>query len=140
MKNIIKSLLLFGFVTTLITAPLQNGTWFGYERIKSETDIEFDNNLHEETSFSSNTRGNKWFNMTVDSQGSVGLYPSIALNNNFLPHISYYDSGNGDLKYAYYDGNQWHNETVDSQGNVGDWTSIALDSKDVANSYQLIPP
>ena len=66
-----------------------------------------------------------WHIETVDSYGKVGEDPSIALDSNDHPHISYY--GNGNLKYAYYDGSSWHIETVDSDG----WgSSIALDSND----------
>ena len=80
--------------------------------------------------FSCSTRGNKWWIQTVDEQGDVGAYTSIALDNNSNPHISYYDSTNQDLKYAYYDGVQWHIETVDSEGYVGGHTSIVLDTDD----------
>jgi PKD repeat protein len=46
------------------------------------------------------------------------------------PHISYYDSTNGDLKYARWMGSFWANQTIDSGGDVGKYTSIALDSND----------
>ncbi|WP_144060459.1 hypothetical protein [Archaeoglobus sulfaticallidus] len=64
---------------------------------------------------------------TVDSSGG-GRHPSLALDSNGNPHISYYDATNGDLKYAYKDANGWHIETVDSEGDVGKYTSLALDS------------
>jgi len=59
------------------------------------------------------------------------------LDVNERPHISYYDSTNGDLKYTYWTGTEWHKETVDSQGDVGECTSISLDSNDLPHiSYR----
>jgi hypothetical protein len=43
-----------------------------------------------------------WHIETVDSEGNVGLYASLALDGGGYPHISYLDWSNGDLKYAYY--------------------------------------
>ena len=42
----------------------------------------------------------RWYIRTLDSNGSVGIYTSIALDAGGNPHISY--SGNSDLKYAKY--------------------------------------
>ena len=44
------------------------------------------------------------------------------------PHISYVDSTNGLLRYAYHDGASWALSTVDPSGSVLGYTSIALDS------------
>ena len=71
-----------------------------------------------------------WKIETVDSAGYVGYYTSLALDSSDYPHISYYDSTNRDLKYAYWDGAAWQVETVDSDGDVGYNTSLALDSSD----------
>ena len=71
-----------------------------------------------------------WIIQTVDSEGVVGHYTSIALDSSGHPHISYQDYGNEDLKYARWDGKSWIIQTVDSEGDVGESTSIALDSSD----------
>ena len=64
---------------------------------------------------------------TVDSEGDVGLFASIALDSSGYPHISYYDSTNDDLKYASWTGSSWSTQTVDSAERVGYDTSISLD-------------
>jgi hypothetical protein len=71
-----------------------------------------------------------WNIETVDSDGSVGYYTSVALDSGDNPHISYRDMGNRDLKYARWNGTGWNIETVDSDGSVGYYTSLALDSGD----------
>lgn len=43
-----------------------------------------------------------WHVEAVDSEGSVGSHTSLALDADGYPHISYYDDGNGGLKYASY--------------------------------------
>ncbi len=60
-----------------------------------------------------------------------GRFSSIALDSAGRPHISYYDSISGDLKYAYqhaYGG--WYFYTVDTEGLVGQHTSLVLDVND----------
>ncbi|MEN3045110.1 MAG: Ig-like domain-containing protein [Candidatus Hydrothermales bacterium] len=71
--------------------------------------------------------GLAWQVYSVDVQGIVGKYTSITVDDQNRIYISYYDSTNGNLKYAFYDGNIWKLETVDGEfTNVGKWTSIAL--------------
>jgi subtilisin family serine protease len=60
--------------------------------------------------------------------GAVGQHTSIRVDNEGRPRISYYDSGNGDLKYAAWTGTAWEAQTVDSNGDVGQYTSLALDT------------
>jgi len=66
---------------------------------------------------------------TVDDSGDVGAFSSIEVDSLGHPHVSYFDTGNGDLKYAWYDGTSWHIEVVDSEGNVGLYTSLELDAE-----------
>ncbi|RLF40713.1 MAG: hypothetical protein DRN21_01600 [Thermoplasmata archaeon] len=70
-----------------------------------------------------------WSIETVDHEGFVGRYTSIALDSQEYPHISYCDAGNWDLKYAYWDGSEWKTETVDTKYMAGVPTAIVLDSK-----------
>ena len=46
-----------------------------------------------------------------------------------VPHISYHDVTNGDLKYAVKSGTSWTLETVDATGLVGRFTSLVLDAQ-----------
>lgn len=66
-----------------------------------------------------------WRIETVDSEGMVGKYPSLALDDSDRPHISY--CGFEGLKHAWHDGSVWHVETVDSVGSWDSSTSLALD-------------
>ncbi len=69
----------------------------------------------------------EWNFETIDSDGYVGRFNSIAVDMNSRPRISYYDDTNGNLKYAAWTGSLWDIDTVDSDGDVGWSTSIALD-------------
>ncbi len=74
-----------------------------------------------------------WNTQTIDSEGDVGLYTSIALDSLGAIHISYLDKTNDDLKYATStSGNEgtWQTTTVDTIGDVGIYGSIAIDSND----------
>lgn len=71
-----------------------------------------------------------WQTETVDQEGDVGAFTSLALDSGGQPHISYLDSTNDDLMYAYHDGAQWVTQHVDSDGNVGWYSSLVLDSED----------
>ncbi|MDH3328738.1 MAG: hypothetical protein OEM01_05840 [Desulfobulbaceae bacterium] len=74
--------------------------------------------------------GGSWAIETVDSDGAVGQYPSLALDSSNRPHISYYERHDWKLKYAHWNGASWEVETVDNTGLTGQYTAIALDSND----------
>jgi hypothetical protein len=59
----------------------------------------------------------------------IGWFTSLALDSNNIPHISYYDYTNGDLKYARWTGSDWAMESLDTTGDVGRYTSIALNDE-----------
>jgi hypothetical protein len=73
---------------------------------------------------------NAWIIETVDNEGAVGNYNSIAIDSSGKVHISYSGEGNADIKYATNSSGSWLGETVVSGGNVGGISSIATDSLD----------
>jgi len=64
----------------------------------------------------------------VKGTEDYGQCISMDLDSNDTPNFAFFDSSNGDLKYAKLSGSSWEIETVDSEGNVGYFTSIKLDS------------
>ena len=68
-----------------------------------------------------------WFRQVVDEGMGVGLYPSLVLDSDGYPHISYHDQNLGALKYTAWNGSAWEVMVVDDDGNVGDFTSLAVD-------------
>jgi hypothetical protein len=72
--------------------------------------------------------GTNWTTELVDSlpTGSTGLAPSLAVDDNGVPHISYFDAYNIDLKYARKSGSTWTVETVDATGNTGNFSEIMI--------------
>ncbi|MFX1263018.1 MAG: PKD domain-containing protein [Promethearchaeota archaeon] len=86
--------------------------------------------------------GNQWNSEIADAgQGKVGKYSSIAIDGNDERHISYYDEGYGDLRYAFSSNDNWEVSVVEeraisplnpiySNDDVGLYTSIALDSNE----------
>lgn len=70
-----------------------------------------------------------WIIETVDSNGDVGMYSSLALDENNRAHIAYYDYSGSALKYATNASGSWQFATIDYADIVGEFASIALDSK-----------
>jgi hypothetical protein len=87
--------------------------------------------------------GEEWYISTIDSEGSVGRFPSVAVDVNDNTHISYceyFDLGlYSDLKYAYRIGSSWEIEIVED-GDVGRYNSITTSSSGVPHiSYCYSP-
>jgi hypothetical protein len=53
-----------------------------------------------------------WRIETVEGDDMVGESPSLALDSNNNPHISYASNDNYSLQYAYHDGSNWSIETL----------------------------
>ncbi|GEM_PF-3649069 len=75
-----------------------------------------------------------WNCETVDSTGSTGWSPSIAITSTNIPAIAYIDQSNSRLKYAIRDGgagggcanSNWSCETVNTAGIVGNSRIVSL--------------
>jgi len=82
-----------------------------------------------------------WWTTEVDDSGDVGGYTSLAIfptdhpdpNLQGRPAISYYDWGNGDLKFAWVYGTEWHTAVIAETESVGQYTSLAIFPPDHAN-------
>jgi len=124
-----------------------NGVW-NIETIDSwgnvglYTSIDIDSNNHPHISYCNYDmrtlkyaffNGNTWKKTVVDNTAIICAdnyfcdYISLVLDDNDIPHISYCDYENFDLKYAHLTGNTWQKEIVDSVGEVGVYSSIVLD-------------
>ena len=72
--------------------------------------------------------GATWSVEEVDNTASVGHYPSIALDGDKQPHISYADTTSDYLKYAHYNGSGWEISIIDDLSHDVFDTSIAINS------------
>jgi hypothetical protein len=78
--------------------------------------------------------GAVWHQETVDSVASTGSDSdriSLKIDKSGRPHLVYYDSGLGTLKYATRDKDkkEWRTEIIDD-GSAGQYASLALDETD----------
>tara|TARA_Y100001978_G_scaffold18769_1_gene14514 strand:+ start:197 stop:5857 length:5661 start_codon:yes stop_codon:yes gene_type:complete len=89
--------------------------------------------------YANSNNGNSFGTSTVEMGGSIGAgvgqYTSIAVDSNNKIHISYWDVGNGQLKYANCIQSSgacqsWVTTVVDNSLDSGKHTSIAVDSND----------
>ncbi|MGW8250462.1 MAG: hypothetical protein ACWGO1_07450, partial [Anaerolineales bacterium] len=74
--------------------------------------------------------GSGWHSEAVDASFRVGIFASLALDATDLPHISYYDEHNGDLKYAFKDAAGWHIHSLTDAGAGA--TSLGVNSSGYA--------
>ena len=84
-------------------------------------DLRADWNLN----YTTNASG-EWVVETVDGDGSIGWFPSIAVDSSDNVHMSYSDGDNEDLKYTTKASGEWVVETVDSDGSVGWFPTMAM--------------
>jgi hypothetical protein len=72
--------------------------------------------------------GSGWKFATIDSSDTQGK-PSVAMDDSGGLHVSYYDAGARDLRYAYRsaEADSWSTAVVDSTGNLGRGPSLAVD-------------
>lgn len=84
---------------------------------------------------------NGWTRYAIDSDGIVGMYASMAVIDN-KPALSYYDSTNGNLKFARAltenpgSSDDWQVHIVDFNHQVGELTSLAvLDGKPIISYF-----
>jgi hypothetical protein len=87
-------------------------------------------------------QGAGWAISTVDSSTPTGGgYTSLAYepfkesDGVYHPTMSYYDSSNSALKFAFGSGSDWYSTTVVSQGAQGLYTSLFYDSGNKANIF-----
>ena len=71
--------------------------------------------------------GSDWQITTVDNNGITGKEPSIAVDSEEYPHISYRSTA---LKYACWTGSAWDILVLDESSNAGVQNSIALGTDD----------
>lgn len=103
-----------------------DGTFFGVSTITVPGSITWEGILYSST-------------VVVDSNGSTGYYPSIKINGNNRPCISYYDNTNPYvIKYASWTGTNWAISTIGTNDKIGNYApSLAIDSLNVPHiSYQ----
>ena len=66
-------------------------------------------------------QGNSWEVSTVDGEGDVGRFASMAIDGEGNPAISYFEatgSSTGYIKFASWDGNEWNTERIDKLDKV----------------------
>ncbi|RLI51961.1 MAG: hypothetical protein DRP09_18680, partial [Candidatus Thorarchaeota archaeon] len=73
--------------------------------------------------------GTAWHTETIDSeQYRYFKAPSISIDTNDHPHITYHETSDAHLKYAWYDGSSWYIRIIDNDGRAGKSSSLVVDS------------
>lgn len=70
----------------------------------------------------------KWHIETIDS-GKKGMYTTLAVDSNDIPHIAYLDDSEDDLRYATLDQTGWAIEAFESPNVDGFYPSIVIDNQ-----------
>jgi formylglycine-generating enzyme required for sulfatase activity len=73
--------------------------------------------------------GTYWNLQTIDPSLRVGSEASLAIDEQGYSHISYVDTKNEEIKYAFQDQSGWHIQSLESQVPFGTPASLTLDSK-----------
>jgi hypothetical protein len=75
----------------------------------------------------------RWLIERVDSLGDVGMFPSIKMDGDNYPRITYYDASNGQLKYGYRDAWSWRTWWLAGDPVFGAHSDLALDAGDYSH-------
>jgi hypothetical protein len=78
--------------------------------------------------------GSNWTFETVDPAVGVGFFTSLALDSQDRPHITYYDTVHGALKYAFFDSVGWNITTLDAYALSANENSANLDASSDASA------
>ena len=65
--------------------------------------------------------GNTWSITTIDSEGDVGRFPSLLLDGQGNPAVTYYEQitpSRGYIKFARWDGSRWNTQRIDTLESV----------------------
>ena len=87
---------------------------------------------HDDLRYSTGAPNGPWTTTVVDSQGTTGRNPAIAVDAADRPHIVYHSCGSFDLKYATL--NPVHGQLAGKwrkHGRIGDSSSIFIDDSGI---------
>jgi len=79
-----------------------------------------------------------WKAEVVDEKGRVGLYTSLAMDQEDKPHMIYLDDERDNLKYATYEKDSWRVQSFDSPNVDGYFGSLVLDSSGTPHLVRYI--
>jgi len=88
--------------------------------------------------YASNQTGD-WVIDIIDEATWCGAYPSLAINEDGIPSVAYYDERSHSwrphnfLKFSHWDVNRWVHESIDEYNEVGMYNSLWFDDQGRAN-------